>query len=143
MKGRIISDAHGEPIAAKITVTDNKTGKVVGEYRSNKSSGRYTVIIPPGKNYGIFVEAENCIPKSLNVDLPDKGTYYEKVQDIKLEGINAEKPVVTVLNNVFLISIFYYSKLRLEILAFNISSSPEILSKSMIPKFSISLLLTL
>ena len=33
--------------------------------------------------------------------MPDKGTYYEKVQDIKLEGINAEKPVVTVLNNVF------------------------------------------
>lgn len=99
--GLVLTDDDGKPAEGIITVTDNGTGEKVGEYTSNKSTGKYTVILPPGKNYGIYIDAPNCVPFSENVDLPDIGEYYEKKVDFKLHSLVSNKPTVTVLKNVF------------------------------------------
>jgi len=99
LKGKVFSKETQRPIAGTITVTDNETNKVVGVYNSNGFSGKYTIIVPPGKNYGIAVEADKHLTYSENVFIPHKEEYYEMNKDIILEPL--EEGSVTVLKNVF------------------------------------------
>lgn len=99
LKGKVYSNPGKTPVSATITVTDNETGDIVGIYNSNSYTGKYTIIIPPGKNYGISVRARGYLPKSENIDLPDLGEYYEKENDIILDPLVAGS--VTALRNVF------------------------------------------
>lgn len=101
VKGDILDEETEEPIEAKITVKDNETGEVVGEYRSNKSTGKYTVILPPGKNYGFSIESDGYVHRSLNVDLPDTGEYYEQEENFEMNPLISKERSVTVLENVF------------------------------------------
>ncbi|MFN3404028.1 MAG: OmpA family protein [Cytophagaceae bacterium] len=99
LKGKVFSKPNLVPVAATITVVDNETNKVVGVYTSNSFTGKYTIIVPPGKNYGISVEADRFLAYSENVDIPQKDDYFEVTKDIILEPL--EKGSVTVLKNVF------------------------------------------
>lgn len=99
LKGKIFSKVNQKAIGATITVTDNETNKVVGVFNSNSNNGKYTVLVPPGKNYGISVEAEKHLTYSENVLMPDKDNYFEITKDILLEPL--EKGSITVLKNVF------------------------------------------
>ncbi|MBX9852377.1 MAG: OmpA family protein [Cytophagaceae bacterium] len=99
LKGKVFSKTSQQPIAATLTVTDNETGQVVGVYNSNSFTGKYTVIVPPGKNYGIAVTASNHLPHSENVFIPQKDEYYEVNKDIILEPL--AEGSVTVMKNVF------------------------------------------
>ncbi|MFL5729270.1 MAG: OmpA family protein [Cytophagaceae bacterium] len=99
LKGKVTSKESGQPLAATLTVTDNETNQIIGVYNSNSFTGKYTVIIPPGKNYGIAVEAENHLSHSENVDIPYKEEYFEFTKDIVMEPLKTGS--LTVLNNVF------------------------------------------
>lgn len=99
LKGKVFSKISKQPISATLTVTDNETNQVVGIYNSNSYTGKYTVIVPPGKNYGIAVEAAMHLPSSENVFIPQKDEYFEVIQDFLLEPL--EEGSVTILKNVF------------------------------------------
>jgi outer membrane protein OmpA-like peptidoglycan-associated protein/tetratricopeptide (TPR) repeat protein len=99
LKGRIFSKDNGAPLEATLTVTDNEMNKVLGTYSSNSFTGKYTLMIPPGKNYGISVEANKHLNHSENVDIPFKEEYFEITKDIVLEPLKTGS--LTVLNNVF------------------------------------------
>jgi outer membrane protein OmpA-like peptidoglycan-associated protein len=99
LKGRTFSKISKEPIGATLTVIDNETNQVVGVYNSNSYTGKYTIIVPPGKNYGIAVEAVRHLNYSEHVFIPQKDEYYEMTKDIYLEPL--EEGSVTVLKNVF------------------------------------------
>ncbi|HXA02233.1 MAG TPA: OmpA family protein, partial [Cytophagaceae bacterium] len=99
LKGKITSKESGHALAATLTVTDNETNQVIGVYNSNSFTGKYTVIIPPGKNYGISVDAENHLSHSENIDIPYSEEYFEVIKDIALEPLKTGS--LTVLNNVF------------------------------------------
>jgi len=98
LKGRVFAEETEKAISATITIVDNETNKIVGITNSNSYSGKYTVILPPGKNYGISVTANNFLPYSENVDIPI-GEYYELSKDIKLKPLTVGS--VAVLKNVF------------------------------------------
>jgi len=87
------------PVKAKITIVDNETQKTIGEYESNSVTGKYTLILEPGKDYGMIVESENCLPYTENIKVEDKHVYYERNIDISLQALSAGS--ITVLNNVF------------------------------------------
>ncbi len=78
LKGKVISCDTKKPVAATIIVTDLTTQKTVGIYNSNASSGKYTVILPAGKNYGITVEAKGYLFYSKNIDIPKLDHSIEK-----------------------------------------------------------------
>jgi outer membrane protein OmpA-like peptidoglycan-associated protein/tetratricopeptide (TPR) repeat protein len=99
LKGKIYSELSNRPVSATLTITDNETNTILGVYNSNSYTGKYTMIVPPGKNYGIAVEADMHLPYSENVFIPDKDEYYEVEKDIVLEPL--EEGSVTVLKNVF------------------------------------------
>ena len=98
LKGKVFAEETEKAISATITIVDNETNKIVGITNSNSYSGKYTVILPPGKNYGVSVAATGFLPYSENVDIP-KGEYFELSKDIKLKPL--AKGSVAVLKNVF------------------------------------------
>jgi len=99
LKGTIKSCDESKPIAATIVVTDNTTGKKIGIYNSNSSTGKFTVILPAGKNYGIAVEASNYLFYSKNIDVPLLNHYLEIKDTICMERIKVGSSIV--LRNVF------------------------------------------
>lgn len=99
LKGTIKSCKEDKPIAATIVVTDNSTSKPIGVYNSNSSTGKYTIILPAGKNYGIAVEAPNYLFYSKNIDVPLLNTYLEIKDSICLDKIEIGSSIV--LRNVF------------------------------------------
>jgi outer membrane protein OmpA-like peptidoglycan-associated protein/tetratricopeptide (TPR) repeat protein len=108
LKGKMTSKESGQALAATLTVTDNETNQIIGIYNSNSFTGKYTVIIPPGKNYGISVDAEHHLSHSENIDIPYSEEYFEFIKDIAMEPLKAGS--LTVLNNVF----YNFSKSDLE-----------------------------
>jgi outer membrane protein OmpA-like peptidoglycan-associated protein len=98
-KGRIISCQESKPVAATIVVLDNANGKPVGVYNSNSSTGKYTIILPAGKNYGISVEAPGYLFYSKNIDIPFLNHYLEINDTICMDQIKIGKKIV--LRNVF------------------------------------------
>lgn len=99
IKGTVKAFQNEVPVGAKITIVDNATQETVGVYESNGVTGRYTLILKPGKDYGIIVEAESCLPYTANINVEDKNVYYEKSINITLQALSAGS--VAVLNNVF------------------------------------------
>jgi len=99
LKGKITSAITGKPIAANITVVDNKTNQVKGVFSSNSFSGRYTVILPTGGNYGVSVDADGYLFHSENIDVPIVEQFLEVSKDIALESLTPNS--LTNLKNVF------------------------------------------
>ncbi|MFM2375761.1 MAG: hypothetical protein RLZZ165_858 [Bacteroidota bacterium] len=99
LKG-VVSDAKtAEPLEASITVIDNDRNVVVSTLNSNSATGRYLVSLPSGRNYGIRVEREEYLFKSLNINIQKSDGFQEIVQDVALDKI--EVGVGIVLNNLF------------------------------------------
>lgn len=97
--GFITSALNNTPVHARISVTNNETGELIGLFDNNSHTGKYTIVLPPGNDYGIYVEALNFLPQTKNVTLVDKNKYYEEEVDFSLQTL--KKGSVVVLNNVF------------------------------------------
>ncbi|MBW8049993.1 MAG: OmpA family protein [Cytophagales bacterium] len=107
LKGHVLNSKTNEPIGATIVFMNNTDTKLIGYYNSNSFTGKYTIILPPGKNYGITVEAPGYLFHSENFDLPDLQDYKEIEKDILLDPIEIGKK--SILRNVF----FDYAKAHL------------------------------
>jgi outer membrane protein OmpA-like peptidoglycan-associated protein len=99
LKGVVTDAKTNQPLEGKITVIDNDRNVVVSTLNSNSATGKYLVSLPSGRNYGITVEREEYLFKSLNVNIPKADGYQEIVQDVPLDKI--EIGVGIVLNNIF------------------------------------------
>lgn len=68
-----------------ITVTDDRTGEIVGNYLPNPHSGKYVVILPPGK-YTLVVELFSFKLLTQKLEIHDKVSFEsEKEVDLKLQ----------------------------------------------------------
>lgn len=99
LKGVVTDAKTGLPLEGAITVIDNDRNVVVSTLNSNSATGKYLVSLPSGRNYGITVEREDYLFKSLNVNIPKSEGFQEVVQDVALDKI--EIGVGIVLNNIF------------------------------------------
>lgn len=98
LKGQI-KDATGKAIEASITVNDNKTGELLGEYHSNAETGEYLIALPADHNYGITVEKKGKLFYSENVYLSSSEGYKQEKKDIVLAESKSGSKIV--LKNVF------------------------------------------
>ncbi len=99
LKGVIRDAKTQEPLEADIQVIDNEQDVVVANFSSNSASGKYLVTLPSGKNYGIRVENEDYLFKSVNVNIPKSDGFQEIIKDVDLDKIEIGKAIV--LNNIF------------------------------------------
>ncbi len=98
-KGSVHDCATKQTIAATITVSDNATKAVIGVYSPNKTTGKYTIILPAGRNYNIAVEAPMYVFYSKNIDIPELDSYLEIEEEICLEAVNQGASIT--LRNIF------------------------------------------
>jgi Tol biopolymer transport system component len=100
VKGHITSIDSTQKISYSdvfITLTDTKTGEIIGNYVPNPNTGRYVIIIPPG-NYTMSVEAPGYQVMNEKIDLADKVNYKTEMEkSLKLlpEGYKPPEPVKT------------------------------------------------
>ncbi|MGZ3864885.1 MAG: OmpA family protein [Bacteroidia bacterium] len=98
-KGAVLDTNNIAAKDVKITVTDNESQEVLGEYHPNEKTGKYLFILKPGKNHNIYYEAAGYLFYSQNVTTPNDSDYNEIIKSVKLEPIAVGSKVV--LNNLF------------------------------------------
>lgn len=99
LKGNIYNKENSLPLGSDITITNNDTHEVVGKFKSNKETGRYTLVLPHGKNYGISVESDGFVFYSENFNMPAGNPFFEVKKDVYLEAVKVGSSIV--LKNLF------------------------------------------
>jgi outer membrane protein OmpA-like peptidoglycan-associated protein/tetratricopeptide (TPR) repeat protein len=112
LKGTVVDAFTQEPVEAEIEIVDNDKNEVITIQKSNKSTGKYLVSLPSGKNYGIAVKAEGYLFHSENFDIPSATNYQEVYKDIMLSKMAVGTKIV--LKNIF----FDYAKAKLRSTSF-------------------------
>ena len=79
------SDSLKRPEAAFVTVSNKENGELYGEYQPNNATGRYVMILPPGK-YLLFIEAIGYAAFELEVEVKGHDQFvFEKELDLFLK----------------------------------------------------------
>ncbi len=105
VRGKIVDNETGKPIAAKVIYERLPEGQETGIAQTNPETGEYEIRLPGGSLYGIRAEAPNKISESQSLDLT--GVTEDRtidVRDFTLANIRVapiEEDVTVVLNNVF------------------------------------------
>ncbi len=89
--GTIVKKGSKEPIMdAVLTVTDAKTGKLIGEFKPNKKSGKYLLVLPKAKSaYKISTDIGEFVNDNLKV--PDNSSFYYMQRPIVINPIGEIK----------------------------------------------------
>lgn len=98
-KGKTIDAISAKAVEAKITITDNSTGKKIETLTTNSATGKFLLSLTSGKNYGITVEADGYLFHSENFDIKNGGGFnmVNKVVELK----NIKKGSTIALRNIF------------------------------------------
>ena len=99
LKG-VISDAKTlKPLEASLELIDIDENKTLATFESNKTTGKYLVSLPSGKNYGLIVRKESYLFHSENFNIPETAAYQEVEKNIGLKKI--EVGSIIILKNIF------------------------------------------
>lgn len=71
IKGIIFDELSYKPVAAKLEITDSKTGDIIANITSDDLNGDYYVSLPTGKTYKMMVTADKYLPYTEIIDIPD------------------------------------------------------------------------
>ncbi len=88
MSGYITMGDGRLPENVSITVTDDVTKKVIGNYTPNSKTGKYLFILKSGKRYLITVESDVFLPYTEVLDVSDSVAYQKIERPIILNPIN-------------------------------------------------------
>jgi outer membrane protein OmpA-like peptidoglycan-associated protein len=99
IKGKVICKDKEIIPYIEITVTDNETGKLMGIYEAESSTGHYSCILPTGKNCNITFETKNYIFHSENINNHNDSNFYKLYKTIELKPVSENS--TELLNNVF------------------------------------------
>ena len=97
--GKVINKKTNQPVGASIVFEDLKSGKQVGEARSDPQSGMYQIVLPYGANYGFMARANGffSVRENFNTTVMDKF----RELDLNLLLVPIEIGETVKLNNVF------------------------------------------
>lgn len=99
IKGVVVDEETKKPMQAKVELVDNESSEVLGVYKSNSATGKYLIVVPTGKNYGVVISEGEHLFQSINVNLPKNSSYKEVLRDVKMDSISVGNRII--LRNVF------------------------------------------
>jgi outer membrane protein OmpA-like peptidoglycan-associated protein len=76
-----------------------ETGEMVGQYQPNSATGKYVIILPPGKNYSITYEAVDYLYQSDNINISDTSAYQVIDRPVLLEPLSVGQKITV--RNIF------------------------------------------
>ncbi|MDG1475929.1 MAG: hypothetical protein P8Q14_02165 [Vicingaceae bacterium] len=79
-----VTQADDELVEADITVTNDETGELAGEFKSNSNTGKYMLALTPGNKYKIAIEVEGYDTKIDYIDVESLATYVEVEHDFNV-----------------------------------------------------------
>lgn len=97
--GRIVDRTTGEPIEAEIAIEDIRSGFTVYNASSNAQSGRYTLVLEPGRDYAVSISAPGYGFSSRRYTVPATASYGEMQLDFPLDKLRSGGEFT--LNNIF------------------------------------------
>jgi outer membrane protein OmpA-like peptidoglycan-associated protein len=81
----VVSDAAtGVPLGSDIIVTDLRTRKKVAEFKSDDITGKYYVVLQPGRSYSITAQKPGYVFYSEKIDIPSTDKGYDIEKNIQL-----------------------------------------------------------
>ncbi len=86
IRGVIYAGANKQPVDAIITVFDSNTDQEVGSFRSNPSTGKFLLILPPENNYKSIIKTGNQTYEK-EFSLPRQCEYFQMYQEIAITEI--------------------------------------------------------
>ena len=102
LSGTVLNQQTGKvPEDASVTYEDLSNGKVLGQAKPDPTTGKYKLVLPYGKNYGITAKAKGLIPTSTNLDLTTMRGRYLELDDRDLSMVPLEKGNTATINNLF------------------------------------------
>ena len=102
LSGTVLNQQTGKvPEDASVTYEDLSTGKVLGQAKPDPATGKYKLVLPYGKNYGITAKAKGLIPASTNLDLSTMKGRYLELDDRDLSMVPLVKGNTATINNLF------------------------------------------
>jgi outer membrane protein OmpA-like peptidoglycan-associated protein len=102
LSGTVLNQKTGKvPDDASITYEDLATGKTLGQAKPDPYTGKYKLVLPYGKNYGITANAKGLIPTSINLDLSTVRGRYIELDDRNLSMVPLVKGNTATVNNLF------------------------------------------
>jgi outer membrane protein OmpA-like peptidoglycan-associated protein/Tol biopolymer transport system component len=102
LSGTVLNQQTGKvPDNASVTYEDLSTGKALGQAKPDPTTGKYKLVLPYGKNYGITANAKGLIPTSINVDLSTARGRYLELDDRDLSMVPLVKGNTATVNNLF------------------------------------------
>ena len=102
LSGTVLNQQTGKvPEDASVTYEDLSNGKVLGQAKPDPTTGKYKLVLPYGKNYGITAKAKGLIPTSTNLDLTTMRGRYLELDDRDLSMVPLMKGNTATINNLF------------------------------------------
>lgn len=102
LSGTVLNQQTGKvPEDASVTYEDLSNGKVLGQAKPDSTTGKYKLVLPYGKNYGITAKAKGLIPTSTNLDLTTARGRYLELDDRDLSMVPLVKGNTATINNLF------------------------------------------
>ena len=102
LSGTVVNQQTGKvPEDASVTYEDLATGKSLGQAKPDPNTGKYKLVLPYGKNYGITAKAKGLIPTSINLDLSTANGRYLELDDRDLSMVPLVKGSTATVNNLF------------------------------------------
>ncbi len=84
LKGRVL-DKQGDPIEARIEVTDKSTNEKYNNYYSNSATGKYLIVLPEGKKFELKVITSGFNETNYYIDNLSLTGYKEIVKDFIMD----------------------------------------------------------
>lgn len=97
--GFVFDEETRLPISADVQIQDIEKNEIVGAYKSNEATGKFVVVLTPGRNYSLSVNKKEYLFYSENFNVSDSNGYKEVKKEVYLQKIKAGKKIV--LNNIF------------------------------------------
>ncbi len=94
-----VKDKDGNPVEADVLLEDLKTGKVIGQLRTDPLTGKFFTVLPHEGRYSYVITKEGYFPRSNHIDLLEEGAKLEVDEVIELRKIGEETTIR--LNNLF------------------------------------------
>jgi outer membrane protein OmpA-like peptidoglycan-associated protein/tetratricopeptide (TPR) repeat protein len=99
VQGIVIDAKTKEPIFSTIELSDIQQSEMLASFTSDSITGKYTLILPSGKNYGVSVKKEGYLYYSENFNIADSAESQTINQVISLNKIEVNQKIV--LKNIF------------------------------------------